>query len=57
MEFIECCIDGFKYKHVGVELSVVDGLSSTDGPHRRICGMAGKVNNLAVFYNFKYSYY
>ncbi|XP_055499958.1 phospholipid-transporting ATPase IG isoform X3 [Leucoraja erinacea] len=42
MEFIECCIDGFKYKHVGVELSVVDGLSSTDGPHRRICGMAGK---------------
>ncbi|XP_051876959.1 phospholipid-transporting ATPase IG isoform X2 [Pristis pectinata] len=42
MEFIECCIDGFKYKHIGIEMSVVDGLSPTDGPHSRVYGMAGK---------------
>ncbi|XP_072913862.1 phospholipid-transporting ATPase 11C isoform X3 [Hemitrygon akajei] len=42
MEFIECCIDGFKYKLIGNAVSVVDGLSSTDGPHSDICGMAGK---------------
>ncbi|XP_078067875.1 phospholipid-transporting ATPase IG isoform X1 [Mustelus asterias] len=42
MEFIECCIDGFKYKNVGIDLCVVDGISSNDGPHSRVCGMAGK---------------
>ncbi|XP_069749632.1 phospholipid-transporting ATPase IG-like isoform X3 [Narcine bancroftii] len=42
MEFIECCIDGFKYKNVGIEMSVVDGIPSTDDPHNRVCGMAGK---------------
>lgn len=29
MEFIECCIDGHKYKGVAQE---TDGLSQTDGP-------------------------
>lgn len=29
MEFIECCIDGHKYKGVTQE---ADGLSQTDGP-------------------------
>lgn len=29
MEFIECCIDGHKYKGTTEE---VDGLSQTDGP-------------------------
>lgn len=29
MEFIECCIDGHKYKGTTQE---VDGLSQTDGP-------------------------
>ncbi|XP_038631915.1 phospholipid-transporting ATPase IG isoform X1 [Scyliorhinus canicula] len=42
MEFIECCIDGFKYKNVGIDLCVVDGISTNDGPRSRVCGMAGK---------------
>ncbi|XP_060688382.1 phospholipid-transporting ATPase 11C isoform X2 [Hemiscyllium ocellatum] len=41
MEFIECCIDGFKYKNF-VDSCVVDGISSNDGPCSSVCGMAGK---------------
>lgn len=44
MEFIECCIDGHKYKDC---LSEVDGFSQTDGP-LKYYGKAEKVRNAHV---------
>lgn len=44
MEFIECCIDGHKYKDC---LSEVDGFSQTDGP-LKYYGKAEKVRNARV---------
>uniref|UniRef100_A0A8D2QVL4 ATPase phospholipid transporting 11C n=1 Tax=Zosterops lateralis melanops TaxID=1220523 RepID=A0A8D2QVL4_ZOSLA len=42
MEFIECCIDGHKYKDC---ISEVDGFSQTDG-HLKYYGKAEKVRNV-----------
>lgn len=42
MEFIECCIDGHKYKDC---ISEVDGFSQTDGP-LKYYGKAEKVRNV-----------
>lgn len=44
MEFIECCIDGHKYKDC---ISEVDGFSQTDGP-LKYYGKAEKVRNARV---------
>lgn len=44
MEFIECCIDGHKYKDC---ISEVDGFSQTDGP-LKYYGKAEKVKNGCV---------
>lgn len=44
MEFIECCIDGHKYKDC---ISEVDGYSQTDGP-LKCYGKAEKVRNLRL---------
>lgn len=44
MEFIECCIDGHKYKEC---ISEVDGFSQTDGP-LKCYGKAEKVRKLCV---------
>lgn len=45
MEFIECCIDGHKYKDC---ISEVDGFSQTDGP-LKYYGKAEKVRDLHVY--------
>ncbi|XP_032411215.1 phospholipid-transporting ATPase 11C isoform X1 [Xiphophorus hellerii] len=41
MEFIECCIDGFQYKH-GDGSSELDGFCVTDGPVNKIQQKAGR---------------
>ncbi|XP_019718866.1 phospholipid-transporting ATPase IG isoform X3 [Hippocampus comes] len=41
MEFIECCIDGFQYKHRDVN-SEVDGFCVTDGPVNSLKEKAGR---------------
>uniref|UniRef100_A0A4W3IID2 Phospholipid-transporting ATPase n=1 Tax=Callorhinchus milii TaxID=7868 RepID=A0A4W3IID2_CALMI len=38
MEFIECCIDGFKYKYPTIDACVVDGLPTNDGTFSRPYG-------------------
>lgn len=43
MEFIECCIDGFQYKH-GDGSSELDGFCVTDGPVNKIQQKAGRVS-------------
>uniref|UniRef100_A0A8C6NJ18 Phospholipid-transporting ATPase n=1 Tax=Nothobranchius furzeri TaxID=105023 RepID=A0A8C6NJ18_NOTFU len=41
MEFIECCIDGFQYKHRGAS-SELDGFCVTDGPVNKLQQKAGR---------------
>ncbi|XP_059371649.1 phospholipid-transporting ATPase IG-like isoform X1 [Carassius carassius] len=41
MEFIECCIDGFQYKHRDTH-SEVDGFTMTDGPMNKLHQKAGQ---------------
>uniref|UniRef100_A0A8C1T3F8 Phospholipid-transporting ATPase n=1 Tax=Cyprinus carpio TaxID=7962 RepID=A0A8C1T3F8_CYPCA len=41
MEFIECCIDGFQYKHRDTR-SEVDGFTVTDGPVNKLQQKAGQ---------------
>ncbi|XP_061541032.1 phospholipid-transporting ATPase 11C isoform X5 [Phycodurus eques] len=41
MEFIECCIDGFQYKHQDAN-SELDGFCVTDGPVSRLKEKAGR---------------
>ncbi|XP_037531685.1 phospholipid-transporting ATPase IG [Nematolebias whitei] len=41
MEFIECCIDGFQYKHRGA-CSELDGFCVTDGPVNKLQQKAGR---------------
>lgn len=41
MEFIECCIDGFQYKHRDT-WSEVDGFTVTDGPVNKLQQKAGQ---------------
>lgn len=43
MEFIECCIDGFQYKH-GDTRSELDGFTVTDGPVNKLQQKAGQVS-------------
>uniref|UniRef100_A0A9J7ZR74 Phospholipid-transporting ATPase n=1 Tax=Cyprinus carpio carpio TaxID=630221 RepID=A0A9J7ZR74_CYPCA len=43
MEFIECCIDGFQYKHRDT-WSEVDGFTVTDGPVNKLQQKAGQVS-------------
>ncbi|XP_073676048.1 phospholipid-transporting ATPase IG isoform X2 [Garra rufa] len=40
MEFIECCIDGFQYKHRDTQ-NDLDGFTVTDGPVNKLQHMAG----------------
>lgn len=40
MEFIECCIDGFQYKH----RDELDGFTVTDGPVSKLQQRAGQVS-------------
>uniref|UniRef100_A0A8C1T7H4 Phospholipid-transporting ATPase n=1 Tax=Cyprinus carpio TaxID=7962 RepID=A0A8C1T7H4_CYPCA len=47
MEFIECCIDGFQYKHRDTR-SEVDGFTVTDGPVNKLQQKAQK-NNIILF--------
>uniref|UniRef100_A0A8C1LZB0 Phospholipid-transporting ATPase n=1 Tax=Cyprinus carpio TaxID=7962 RepID=A0A8C1LZB0_CYPCA len=47
MEFIECCIDGFQYKHRDT-WSEVDGFTVTDGPVNKLQQKAQK-NNIILF--------
>lgn len=42
MEFIECCIDGFRYKSHDAS-SELDGFCVTDGPVSKLQQKAGKV--------------
>ncbi|KAL1262119.1 hypothetical protein QQF64_007384, partial [Cirrhinus molitorella] len=41
MEFIECCIDGFQYKHRDTR-SELDGFTVTDGPVNKLQQKAGR---------------
>ncbi|XP_043913465.1 phospholipid-transporting ATPase IG isoform X2 [Protopterus annectens] len=41
MEFIECCIDGYRYSHKD-PFTEVDGFCSTDGPITKLYGRAEK---------------
>lgn len=43
MEFIECCIDGFQYKHRD-NRSELDGFTVTDGPVNKLQQKAGRVS-------------
>uniref|UniRef100_A0A673LK12 Phospholipid-transporting ATPase n=1 Tax=Sinocyclocheilus rhinocerous TaxID=307959 RepID=A0A673LK12_9TELE len=43
MEFIECCIDGFQYKHRDTR-SELDGFTVTDGPVNKLQQKAGQVS-------------
>uniref|UniRef100_A0A8C1HU73 Phospholipid-transporting ATPase n=1 Tax=Cyprinus carpio carpio TaxID=630221 RepID=A0A8C1HU73_CYPCA len=45
MEFIECCIDGFQYKHRDT-WSEVDGFTVTDGPVNKLQQKAGQKEEL-----------
>uniref|UniRef100_A0A4W3J8E7 Phospholipid-transporting ATPase n=1 Tax=Callorhinchus milii TaxID=7868 RepID=A0A4W3J8E7_CALMI len=50
MEFIECCIDGFKYKYPTIDACVVDGLPTNDGTFSRPYGRAEKVTKLYLLF-------
>ncbi len=43
MEFIECCIDGFQYKHRDTQ-NELDGFTVTDGPVNNLQQNAGRVS-------------
>uniref|UniRef100_A0A671MA80 Phospholipid-transporting ATPase n=1 Tax=Sinocyclocheilus anshuiensis TaxID=1608454 RepID=A0A671MA80_9TELE len=45
MEFIECCIDGFQYKHRDTR-SELDGFTVTDGPVNKLQQKAGQKEEL-----------
>ncbi|XP_007891054.2 phospholipid-transporting ATPase IG isoform X1 [Callorhinchus milii] len=50
MEFIECCIDGFKYKYPTIDACVVDGLPTNDGTFSRPYGRAEKEREEIFFH-------
>lgn len=44
MEFIECCIDGFQYRHRDA-CGELDGFTVTDGPLNKLQEKAGRVSH------------